>query len=148
MSGRAAAFVVGRRTHRYRCGFMPAPLPTPPTNFRPYADDTDAHHAHERRTTRPTFERLVAQLSRSGKGEAIVVADLTRLFRSGVDRRRIDRLLAEGRAQVASVKEDIKTWTPEGRRRYDAMADLICLSYEGAGRPGLPYGPPPTRGAP
>jgi hypothetical protein len=89
---------------------------------------------------RPEFERLVKKLQRTGRGHLIVVTDLTRLFRNSADRQQIDRLLTEGRAHVAAVKENIRTWE-EGRSRFDEMADLICLAYEGVGQPELPDGP-------
>jgi hypothetical protein len=113
-------------------------LPIPPTlPVASLVDDGDTGNAR-----RPQFERLLAELERPGKERAIGVTDLTRLFRSSADRRRIDRLLTEGRTHVITDKEDIQTWTEEGRRRYDAMADLICLAYEGVGRPDLPDGRP------
>lgn len=113
-------------------------LPVPPTlPVLLLVDDGHTGNAH-----RPVFERLLAEIEPVGNERAIGVTDLTRLFRSSADRRRIDRLLAEGRTHVFSDKEDIQTWTEEGRRRYDAMADLICLAYEGVGRPDLPDGRP------
>lgn len=95
------------------------------------------------RDPRPTFRRLIAKIQRMrSRFPIIVVRELTRLFRNSADRREIDHLLAAGRAHVHTIREGFDTSTEEGRRCYTEMADLICLAYEGIGRPDLPEGSP------
>jgi DNA invertase Pin-like site-specific DNA recombinase len=93
------------------------PAPTAPFGY------SDLGHTATGR--RPDFERLVTRLQREGREEVILVTDLTRLFRNRANRLQVDRLLADGQAHVATIREKIETWTDEGRGRYVKMADLI-----------------------
>ena len=85
---------------------------------------------------RPNFERLVAALQRrraehEGEPPAVIVSELSRLFRNRQDRAAIDRLVDAREADVVTVRENIDTNTAEGRERYRRAADLLMLAYEG-----------------
>lgn len=84
---------------------------------------------------RPAFERLLAELGKPrDEPLAVCVSDLSRLFRSRHDRDRLDRLLHDGRTEVMTVREDISTTDPGGLERYERVADLLMLAYEGEWR--------------
>jgi hypothetical protein len=93
--------------------------------YVPYADE-----GVERDSRRPKFERMLSSLAGDGP-QGVVVADLSRLFRSRRDRERVDALIHEGRLDVASVREQISTADPDGMSRYTRFADLLMLAYEG-----------------
>ena len=85
---------------------------------------------HGRDAPRPRFARLVEHLSSSAETDGVVVADLTRLFRTRRDRERIEAFLDAGRIDVISERENFDTGEPGGRERYDRAASQVMLAYD------------------
>jgi hypothetical protein len=98
-----------------------------------YTDEGD-----RRDDERPGFGRLVADLRErraadpSGAPPAVLVSELSRLFRNRADRDIIDQLVENDAADVLTARERIDTAEERGRERYRRAADLLMLAYEGA----------------
>lgn len=62
---------------------------------------------------------------------AVVVTDLSRLFRNREDRARVTDLLDAQRIDVIAIDETIDTADVAGRARFDRGADLVMAAWEG-----------------
>jgi hypothetical protein len=82
------------------------------------------------------FQQLLDAF-RSGEADTVIAGDLSRLIRSHSDREQLDEALEAG-ASVIAVREGIDTADSDGRSRYDELAHLLVLAYEGRGIPPTP----------
>jgi hypothetical protein len=101
------------------------------TATRDWISFTDA--GISRSDVRPSFEALLARLVElpADAKPAVVVTDLSRLFRNREDRARIADLLDAQRIDVIAIDEKIDTADVAGRARFDRGADLVMAAWEG-----------------